>query len=221
MRILLVEDNESLGKYVVQALKEASYAVDWCKDGEQGERSAKEAPPDLVLLDVMLPKRDGFAVCRGIRGARVDAPILMLTALGETDDRVQGLDCGADDYLVKPFAMEELLARVRALLRRPAARLPEVLTVQDLELRPAEHTVHKGGRALTLTHKQFAVLEYLMRNAGQVLSRTQILEHCWDYSYDAASNITDVYIRQLRATLNDTDERYIETVRGAGYRLRP
>ncbi|MBP9749205.1 MAG: response regulator transcription factor [Candidatus Pacebacteria bacterium] len=220
MRILVIEDTEHLALYIKKALEEAGYAVDLAHDGDKGESLARGTAPDLVVLDVMLPKRDGITVCKNLRADNVIMPILMLTALGESDDRVSGLDSGADDYLVKPFDMDELLARIRALLRRPSTRMAEVLTVQDLALDNATRTLTHAGRTVPLTLKEYAILEYLMRNANIVVSRAQILEHCWDFAYNPFSNITDVYIRQLRAKLHDDHEHYIETIRGAGYRLR-
>ncbi len=220
MRILIVEDTEHLGLYMQKALEEAGYAVDWARDGERGEALARDTNPDLMVLDIMLPKRDGITVSKNLRACNVHLPILMLTALGETGDRIAGLDSGADDYLVKPFDMDELLARIRALLRRPATRVAEVLVVQDIRLDTATRTVTQDDREVPLTVKEYAILEYLMRTAGTVVSRAQILEHCWDFAYNPFSNITDVYIRQLRAKLNDNHEQYIETIRGAGYRLR-
>lgn len=219
MRIVLVEDNENLGRYTLKTLEDEGYAVDWKKRGESAEQSVRNNPPDLLILDRMLPGKDGVAVCKALRAADVNIPILMLTALGEIEDRVEGLDSGADDYLVKPFEMEELLARVRALLRRPPERVHEILTVRDVSLSLADRTITKGNASISLTLKEFAILEYLMRNVDQVLSRAQILEHCWEFDYNPFSNIVDVYIRQLRKKIDDDHESYIKTVRGAGYRL--
>jgi DNA-binding response OmpR family regulator len=220
MRILLVEDNEKLAKYTKQMLEEEGYAVDSAYDGEAGERMARSGTRDLVILDIMLPKKDGIAVCKSLRDADVNLPIIMMTAKGEIDDRILGLDSGADDYLVKPFDMKELLARVRALLRRPQDKVMVKLEVQDISLDNNTHSVTQKGKALSLTLKEYAVLEYLMRNAGTVVSREQLLEHCWDFAYSAFSNITDAYIKQLRKKLRDTDEKYIQTIRGVGYTFR-
>jgi DNA-binding response OmpR family regulator len=220
MRILLAEDTENLGRYVVAMLKENGYAVDWVKDGDAALRYAREPAPDLILLDILLPKVDGIEVCKTLRTEGVLVPIIMLTALGETEDRVLGLDSGADDYVVKPFDQNELLARIRALLRRPALIATEALAVQDVTLTAATRTALCGDEPLQLTVKEYAILEYLMQQAGQVVSRTQILEHCWDLDYNPFSNIVEVYIRQLRSKLHDTDEQYIETIRGAGYRFK-
>ncbi len=220
MKILLVEDSEKLAKYTKQMLEEEGYAVDSAYDGEAGERMARLGGRDLIILDVMLPKKDGVAVCKSLREDNINLPIIMITALGEVDDKILGLDSGADDYLVKPFDMKELLARVRALLRRPQEKVQLTLEVQDIVLDYNTRRVTHRGRDLSLTLKEYAVLEYLMRNAGLVISREQLLENCWDFAYSAFSNITDVYIKQLRQKLKDTDEKYIQTVRGVGYTFR-
>lgn len=217
MKILIVEDNEKLAKYTKQMLKEEGYSVDSAYDGETGERMARLGGLDLIILDVMLPKKDGVAVCQSLRDDDINLPIIMMTAKGEIDDKIIGLDSGADDYLVKPFDMKELLARVRALLRRPQEKVHLTLEVQDIVLDHNTRQVKQNGKELSLTLKEYAVLEYLMRNAGTVVSREQLLENCWDFAYSAFSNITDVYIKQLRKKLNDTDEKYIQTVRGVGY----
>ncbi len=220
MRILLVEDNAKLAGYMKQMLEENSYSVDVYADGITGERVARSNSYDLMVLDVMLPERNGVEVCKNLRDDDVTLPIIMITAKGDVDDRVAGLDSGADDYLVKPFDMKELLARVRALLRRPQATFQDVITVQDLVMDSNKHEVTKKGKKLVLTLKEYAILEYLMVNAGAVITREQLLEHCWDFAYSAFSNITDVYIRQLRQKLHDNDEKYIQTIRGVGYSLR-
>lgn len=219
MKILIVEDNEKLTKYVTKALEEASYAVDVVHDGETGERRILSGSYDLVILDVMLPEKDGIAVCTSVRSEGSVVPILMLTARGETADRILGLDSGADDYLVKPFEIEELLARVRALLRRPTETFTDTLEVQDVTIDLTSREVMHAGKLLSLTLKEYAILEYLMRNAGQVVTREQLIEHCWDFAYDAFSNITDVYIKQLRKKLGNSHETYIKTIRGVGYRF--
>lgn len=219
MRILVVEDTETLAKYVKQALEEDGYAVDVVFDGVSGERMARSFPYDLVVLDVMLPQRDGVTVCKNLRQDNVNVPVMMVTAKEGIDDRVLGLDSGADDYLIKPFEIRELLARVRALLRRPTDTMVEHISVDDLRLDPAKHLVTQAGRPISLTRKEYMILEYLMRHAGHVVTREQLLEHCWDFAYSAFSNITDVYIRQLRKKLNDSHETYIQTIRGIGYRF--
>jgi DNA-binding response OmpR family regulator len=220
MRILIVEDNQKLAQYIKQMFEEEGYAVDSASDGETGERMAGGGAYDAIILDVMLPSKDGIAVCKDLRGVDMNAPILMLTARGDVDDRVLGLDSGADDYLVKPFEMKELLARTRALLRRPQNTFIGVLTVQDLTLDPTKHIVTKKNKSISLTQKEYSILEYLMRNADTVVTREQLLEHCWDFAYSAFSNITDVYIRQLRKKLKDTNEHYIQTIRGVGYKFK-
>jgi DNA-binding response OmpR family regulator len=220
MRVLLVEDNIKLAGYVKQMLEEDGYSVDHVVSGKEGERMARSGNHDLLILDVMLPERDGIEVCKNLRRDDNTMPIIMITAKGEVDDRVAGLDSGADDYLVKPFDMKELLARTRALLRRPQKVFNDILVVQDLSLDSAKHEVTKKGKAVPLTQKEYAILEYLMVNVDRVITREQLLEHCWDFAYSAFSNITDVYIKQLRKKLHDTNEKYIETVRGVGYKLK-
>ena len=217
MRILIVEDNEKLGGYIKESLEGDGYAVDVVFDGASGERMALSGHHDCIVLDVMLPEKDGIAVCKSLREAGVLTPIIMATAKGGLDDRIVGLDSGADDYIIKPFALEELRARIRALLRRPAERIAENLTAQDIVIETIGRTVTQKGQQLSLTLKEYAVLEYLIRNKGRVVSRDDLLAHCWDFAYDPFSNITDAYIKQLRKKLHDTDETYIRTVRGAGY----
>ncbi len=220
MRILLVEDNVKLAGYMKQMLEENSYSVDTYTDGKTGERIARSGSYDLLILDVMLPEQNGIEVCKNLRNDDVNLPIIMITAKGEIDDRVEGLDSGADDYLVKPFDMKELLARVKALLRRPQTTFNDVVKVQDLVIDSSKHEVTKQGEKLALTLKEYSILEYLMINAGTVITREQLLEHCWDFAYSAFSNITDVYIRQLRKKLQDNDEKYIQTIRGVGYKFK-
>ncbi len=220
MRILIVEDNEKLAKYTKQMLEEEGYAVDVAIDGEIGERQARNKNHDLVILDIMLPKKDGVSVCKSLRKDNINLPIIMITAKGEIEDKIIGLDSGADDYLVKPYDMNELLARVRALLRRPQERVLTKLVVKDIVLDNSKHIVTKKGVTISLTLKEYAILEYLMMNAGSVITREQLLEHCWDFAYSAFSNITDVYIKQLRKKLKDTNEKYIQTIRGVGYTFK-
>lgn len=220
MRVLIVEDNEKLAKYTKQMLEEEGFAVDTVFDGEVGERRARSGHYDLVVLDIMLPKKDGVAVCKSLRDDNVNLPIIIITAKGELDDKIVGLDSGADDYLVKPFDMKELLARVRALLRRPQETVIAKLEVQDISLDNSNHSVTQKGLILSLTLKEFVILEYLMRNTDRVITREQLLEHCWDFAYSAFSNITDVYIKQLRKKLKDTNEKYIQTIRGVGYTFK-
>ena len=222
MRILVVEDEHRLATVLKQGLTEQGYAVDLAHDGEAGFDLAEREPYDLLILDVMLPIVDGLAVCRRLRGAGRHMPILLLTARDAVDDRVAGLDSGADDYLTKPFAFRELLARVRALLRREGRSREPVLRVGDLSLDPATHEVRRGGEIVELTSKEYAVLEYLLHHPNRVLTRTQIAEHVWDYDFVAMSNVIDVYIRSLRRKLADEGTaRLPHTVRGTGYQLRP
>ncbi len=220
MRILIVEDNQKLAEYIKKALKQKSYSVDCAYDGEAGEERAFSDEYDLLILDVMLPKKDGFSICKDLRSQNVNMPIIMLTAKGKLDDKVQGLDSGADDYLIKPFELKELLARVRALLRRPPEKNKEILEAQDISMDNAKHTAKQGDKILSLTLKEYAVLEYLIRNKGQVVNREQILDHCWDFAFDSFSNIVDVYIKQLRKKLNDKNGKYIKTIRGMGYEFQ-
>ena len=217
MHILLVEDNKRLAKYTEQSLKEAGYIVSVVYDGESGQRMILNTNFDLVLLDIMLPDKDGIEVCKAVRSENNITPIILITAKDTTREKVIGLDSGADDYLVKPFAMDELLARVRALLRRPDIYLDDILQVQEVTINRKSHEVTVCSRICKLTKKEFTVLEYLMRNAGTVITRESLLENCWDFAFDGFSNITDVYIKQLRKKLHDTDEKYIKTVRGVGY----
>ncbi|HZU05949.1 MAG TPA: response regulator transcription factor [Chloroflexota bacterium] len=221
MRVLIVEDERKLAGMLKRGLEEHGYAVDVAYDGEEGLSLAEVEPYDLIVLDVMLPKLDGFTVCRRLRAAGRNMPVLMLTARDAVDDRVAGLDSGADDYLVKPFAFRELLARVRALLRRESFSRDPVLRVADLEVNTVTREVRRGGKPVELTSKEYAVLEYFVRHPNQVLTRTQIAEHVWNYNFVAMSNVVDVYIRYLRRKLaDDREPRLLRTVRGAGYQLK-
>ncbi len=220
MRILLVEDNRRLNTSLRQSLVEEGYAVDAAFDGQEGEELALMAPYDVIVLDLMLPVKDGLEVCRSLRLQHITTPILMLTARDTIDDRVHGLDSGADEYLVKPFAISELRARLRALLRRDSGDKSGQLRVADLVLDPATHAVTRRGQAISLTAKEFALLEYLMRNPGRVISREAIENHVWDYDFASGSNVVDVYIRRLRRKIDDPFEvKLFETIRGAGYLL--
>jgi DNA-binding response OmpR family regulator len=223
MRILVVEDAEKLARSLERGLQGEGYAVDVVFDGPTARRRlvAREGAYDLVVLDVMLPGLDGFTLCREVRARGVTTPILLLTARDTVDDKVTGLDSGADDYLVKPFAFEELLARIRTLLRRPGHTLPAELVVGDVALDPASRTVRRGGVAIDLTTREFSLLELLLRQAGRVLSRDQILDHVWDESFDSFSNVVDVHVRNLRRKIDRAGEpSLIETVRGVGYTVR-
>jgi two-component system OmpR family response regulator len=221
MRVLVVEDEEKLAGLLRRGLRREGMAVDVASDGEGAILRATTTAYDLILLDVMLPGGDGFDVCRALRARDVWSPTLMLTALGEVEDRVRGLDAGADDYLTKPFSFEELLARMRALMRRSAPPRSTVLRVDDLRLDPATHRAWRGSTELALTAREFALLEAFMRRPGEVLSRFELLEHVWDESYENRSNVIEVYVGYLRDKLDRPFGRQsLETVRGAGYRLR-
>ncbi len=221
MRILIVEDDRRLAGVLRRALAEHGYAVDVAATGEDGLHLAELEPYDLVILDVLLPQLDGYAVCRRLRALRRNMPVLMLTARDAVDDRITGLDSGADDYLVKPFAFGELFARLRALLRRGGPFQDPVMRVGDLEVNTASREVRRAGKLIELTSKEYAVLEYFVRNPNRVLTRTQIAEHVWDFDFVAMSNVVDVYVHSLRRKLgDDTEPRLLATVRGMGYRLR-
>ncbi len=220
MRILLVEDESRVAGFIAKGLREQAYAVDIARDGEQALYQAAVNQYDVVILDVMLPVKDGHTVCRELRGSGFRIPILMLTARGAVDDRVEGLDSGADDYLAKPFDFKELLARLRALLRRPAALRPQVLRVADLTLNTASHAVTRAGKPVNLTAKEYALIEFLVLNRDRVVGREQIGQHVWDENFDPLSNVIDVYIKRLRAKLDTGfSRRLIHTRRGEGYIL--
>jgi DNA-binding response OmpR family regulator len=221
MRLLVVEDEHKLAGVLKRGLEEHGYAVDVAYDGEDGLAMATAAPYDLIVLDVMLPRLDGFGVCEQLRAQHSHTPVLMLTARDAVDDRVAGLDSGADDYLTKPFAFRELLARVRALLRREGRSKDPVLRVADLEIDTVSHEVRRAGKPVELTSKEYAILEYFARNPNRVLTRTQIAEHVWDYDFVSMSNVIDVYVGYLRRKLGDDGEsRLLRTIRGTGYQLR-
>ena len=223
MRLLVVEDAEKLARTLKRGLEKEGYAVDTLGDGRlaQARLRSRADEYDLVLLDVMLPGVDGFTICRDLRERGLTVPVLMLTARDTTDDKVTGLDSGADDYLVKPFAFEELLARVRTLLRRPRGALPVALTAGDLTLDPVSRTARRGALELELTAKEFSLLELLMRHPGEVLSRERIVDHVWDDEYDASSNVIDVHIKNLRRKVDRAGgPSLFKTVRGVGYSLR-
>jgi two-component system, OmpR family, copper resistance phosphate regulon response regulator CusR len=220
MRILLVEDEPRVAGLVARGLREQSYAVDIAADGEEGLYSAATGQYDLIILDILLPRRDGYSVCRELRAGGLRTPVLMLTARDAVEDRVRGLDCGADDYLIKPFDFQELLARLRALLRRSATLRPETLRVSDLVVDTARHSVTRGGRPVSLTAKEYALLEFLVLNQDRVLGREQIGQHVWDDNFDPLSNTIDVHIKRLRAKIDSGGgTRLIHTRRGEGYVL--
>ncbi len=221
MRLLVVEDDAKMAGLLERGLREEGHAVDVTGRGEDALWMARSAPYDAVVLDVMLPGGDGFSVCRRLREAEVWTPVLLLTARDAVDDRVTGLDAGADDYLVKPFAFSELLARLRALRRRKPSERPAVLAVGDLRLDPALRRVWRGETEVSLSAKEFALLEEFMRRPGEILSRGRLLDAAWDMGYERRSNLVDVYIRYLREKIDRPFGRHaLETVRGAGYRLR-
>jgi two-component system OmpR family response regulator len=221
VRVLVVEDKAKLATVLSRGLRKAGLSADVSATGEDAIWMTASTPYDAVILDVLLPGIDGFETCRRLRSNAVWAPILMLTARDGIDDRVTGLDSGADDYLTKPFSLRELLARLRALMRRGAAERPAVLVVGDLQLDPASRRLWRGESEILLSQKEFALLEALMRRSGEVLSRLDLLESAWDQSYENRSNIVDAYVRRLREKVDRPfHARSLETVRGAGYRLR-
>jgi two-component system OmpR family response regulator len=221
MRVLVVEDQPKMAALIRRGLTEEGYSADVAATGDDALWMAQATDYDAIVLDVLLPGMDGFDVCRQLRKAGTWAPVLMLTARDAVDDRVAGLDAGADDYLTKPFSFAELLARLRALTRRPPLERPTVLEVGDLRLDPATHQAWRGETELHLSAKEFRMLEAFMRRPGHVLSRLHLLEHCWDYGYENRSNVVDVYVRYLREKIDRPfGRRSIETVRGAGYRLK-
>ena len=220
MRVLVVEDERKLGELLRRGLGEEGYAADLADRGEEALWMVRAVDYDVVVLDVMLPGADGFEICRRMRDSGVWAPVLMLTARDAVEDRVSGLDVGADDYLTKPIAFEELLARLRALTRRAPAERPTVLEVGDLRLDPAAHRAWRGDQELDLSAKEFALLELFMRRPGMTLSRTQLLDGAWDIAFESRSNVIDVYVRYLREKIDRPFGRdSIETIRGVGYRL--
>jgi DNA-binding response OmpR family regulator len=221
MRVLLVEDEHKIARALKRALEQESYAVDVAYDGDNGYAMATTEPYDLAIIDRMLPgDKDGLAIIKGMRDQKVHTPVLLLTALGSVKDRTTGLDSGADDYLVKPFALEELLARVRALLRRPAEQHGTVLKAGDLSLDTVTFGVTRAGKEISLTNKEYGLLEYLLRNQGRPLSKENIIAHVWDYDADILPNTVEVYIKYLRAKIDAPFEKpLIKTVRGFGYKL--
>jgi DNA-binding response OmpR family regulator len=220
MRILIIEDNHRLNQSLRASLTEEGYAVDSAYDGPEGQELAEMTQYDAIVLDIMLPGKDGLAVCRDLRKQRVNTPIIMLTAMDTVEDRVNGLDSGADDYLVKPFALSELRARLRALLRRDGSEKSGLLNVGDLTLDPATHRVERAGQEIDLTAKEFSLLEYFMRNRNRLITREMAEMHIWNYDFEGTSNVVDVYIRRLRRKIDDPFAvKLFETVRGSGYRM--
>ena len=220
MRVLLVEDDSRIARFVAKGLREHAYAVDVAVSGEEALYQAAINTYDLIVLDVMIPEPDGFKVCNELRSAGQRMPILMLTARDAVEDRIEGLDQGADDYLTKPFAFRELLARLRALLRRPSGLQPPRLTVADLVVDTAGQTVSRGGKAISMTAKEYALVEFLARNAGRVVGRAEIAEHVWNETYDPFSNLIEVYVNRVRRKIDGSATKpLLHTRRGAGYVL--
>jgi DNA-binding response OmpR family regulator len=221
MRVLVLEDETKVGCFIKRALEEESYAVDLCEDGAKGLEMALATDYDLLVVDVMLPGMSGLDVLKNLRRERIHMPVLILSAQSQIDQRVKGLDAGADDYLTKPFAIDELLARVRALLRRGATESPGVLQVDDLMFNPATREVTRGGQRIELTLKEYALLEYLMRHTGRVLTRPMISEHVWNQDFDTFTNVIDVYVNYLRNKIDrGRTKKLIHTIRGSGYMLK-
>jgi len=222
MKILLVEDEEKLSQAIAKGLQLEGYTVDIVDDGKKAltRISLHRSDYDLIILDLMLPSMDGYEICKQVREWNITVPILVLTARAETDSKVKLLQSGADDYMVKPFSFAELIARIRALLRRPTESLPETLTFADIELHPAERRVKRSGEEIPLTLKEFGLLEYFMRHPNQVVNREDLLSHLWDFNYVGFSNVVDVHVKNLRRKLDRTGGvGVLETVRGIGYRL--
>jgi DNA-binding response OmpR family regulator len=221
MRILVMEDEKRIADFISRGLKEENYAVDIAYDGEEGLYLAEINPYDLMIFDIMLPKLNGVDICRKLRSKKIKTPILMVSSKTAIDDKVTGLNAGADDYLIKPFSFEELLARVKALLRRPMANTASVLKVADLKLNQLDHEVTRTGRAITLRAKEYALLEYFMLHVGQVISRPMISEHVWNDEFNSMSNVIDVHVRNLRNKIDDGfKKKLIFTQRGSGYILK-
>ena len=223
MRILIVEDEEKLAQSLKKGLEKEGYAVDYVVEGEAGQRRIEmnNKEYDLVILDLMLPKKDGFEILKNVRNEGITIPILVLTARDATDDKVTALNDGADDYIVKPFSFEELLARVKALLRRPEPMIPNEIKIKDLILNIASRKAFRRGKEINLTLKEFGLLEYLMRHPNQVLTREQILDHLWDFAFDSFSNVVDVHVKNLRKKIDsEHNEKLLETIRGVGYKIK-
>lgn len=219
MRILVVEDEPKLNKGLVKGLERKGYAVDFAFDGLAGETLARKNPYDLIVLDIMMPRRDGITMCNNLRTDRIETPIIFLTAKDEINDKVTGLNTGADDYLVKPFAFDELAARIQSVLRRPKQLVPDTLTLDDLQLDTQAQRLTVGQKEIALTLREYSVLEYLLRNLGFVVTREDILAHVWDTFYDSQSNVVDVHVKNIRKKLPAAYAKRIETIRGKGYRV--
>lgn len=220
MRILIVEDEKRLAEVIKKGLEEEGFAIDLAYDGEEGLYLAESETYDLIVLDIMLPKIDGIAVCKQLRSKNIKTPILMLTAKTTLEDRVEGLDSGADDYLAKPFAFLELRSRIHALIRRSHGTPTSSLTIADLELDPLKHVCVRNKKNISLTPKEFAILEFLLRHQNEVITRTMITEHVWDYNFDGMSNIVDVFVASLRKKINaNSAVKLIHTIHGVGYKI--
>lgn len=221
MKILIIEDDKRIATVMQRGLKEEGYTVDVVNDGEEGEYMASENPYDAVILDLNLPDRDGLLVCKKIRQAKMQTPIIMVTARNGIEDRVKGLNLGADDYLVKPFAFSELLARIRSLIRRNTVQKLPQFQADDLILDPVKHIVERGNEQISLTAKEFSLLEFLLAHQGEVVTRTMILEHVWDFNYDGLSNVVDVFIKTLRKKIRSAGKKtpLITTIHGVGYKI--
>jgi len=220
MRILIVEDDKKVGAFLQKGLREEHYAVDVCRNGADALYIAQVNTYDVIILDIMLPGKDGFTVCREMRQNSIPTPIIMLTAKDSIEDKVIGLSEGADDYLTKPFSFEELLARIRALLRRSQDYKTKVLKAGDLEMDPLRHLVSRSGKKINLTGKEYALLEYLLRNKGRVVTQSMIIEHVWDMNYEGISNVVNVYVNHLRKKIDKNAKvKLIHTIRGHGYKI--
>ena len=220
MRVLIIEDERKLSNIVRKGLIEEGFAVDQAFDGEEGQYLAEAESYDLIILDIMLPKINGLDVCRSLRNKKINTPILMLTAKTTVEDKVEGLNVGADDYLTKPFAFTELKARLQALLRRSHNQTQTALQADDLEVDPVKHTAKRGNKTISLTPKEFSILEFLLRHQSEVVTRTQITEHVWDYNFDALSNVVDVFVATLRKKIDSGfKNKLIQTVHGVGYKI--
>lgn len=221
MKVLLVEDERKIADFVVKGLREQGFVVEHASEGNEGYVHATSQSYDVIILDIMLPGRDGLSILKALRKAGNTVPVILVTARGELDERLEGLNLGADDYLTKPFFLDELVARIQALHRRASGQALSLLQVEDLVINLTSREVARGERRIELTTREFNLLEYLMRTPGRVITRTQILEHVWGYDFDPNTNVVDVCIQRLRKKLDETgEESLVETVRGAGYRVR-